>query len=341
MASAHACMAGQLVVDVKPTGEVTCAPITNPTKAALDASCSAYLGWRDGCDGCATPPAKYGNAGAMCLTGVGLDNTCTMQDLGGTTVPLFGLNTDGDVDGNDKLYGTLHCAMPQPTANNAPCPPGEYVTGLFGASWACSSLAVAVVDYVRTSCSLYLGWQDNCDGCTTFPTKWGHAGDMVCDNGAGADDTCLIATLGTESVNLFGINPDGDVDNNDKIHVGLHCTTPPPIASTSTTACPAGQFVIGTATDSSFQCASPAPLFHEYFTQHCAIYFGWRDGCDGCTLPPAKWGQVKVGACTLGVGADDTCSKYMLGQVPVDMFGLNPDGDVDGNDTFYATLRCL
>jgi len=69
------------------------------------------------------------------------------------------------------------------------------------------------------------------------------------------------------------------------------------------------------------------------------VYFGWRDGCDGCTAPPAKWGQVKVGGCTLGVGADDTCGKFAFGQT-VDMFGLNTDGDVDGNDAFYATLSC-
>lgn len=338
-ATAHACGADQFVTAVAADGTVSCAPVTEPTRAAIAASCSTYLAWRDGCDGCTSVPTKYGNAGGTCSVGVGADNTCTTPNLGGATVALLGLNMDGNVDGNDKLYGSLHCTVPAPASTPAPCAAGEYVTGSSSGGFTCAPLAAAVVDYVRASCSLYLGWQDSCDGCTTFPAKWGHAGDAGCQNGAGLDDTCTVATLGTEQVNLFGISPDGDVDDNDKIHVGLHCNAPPPASTSTTTTCPAGQFVTGTGTDASLQCASPAPLFHTYFTQHCSVYFGWRDGCDGCTLAPAKWGQVKVGGCTLGTGVNDTCSTFMMGQ-PVSMFGLNVDGDVDGNDALYATLHC-
>jgi len=340
--SAQQCPASQLATDVGASGAVTCAPLDQATHDAISQNCSVYLGWRDGCDGCTTAPTKWGRAStASCTDGTpGTSDTCTTPSLGGE-VQLFGVNTDGDVDSNDKLYGSLHCAPSiAGTGALAPCKAGEFVTGMLGSSWTCAPLAVAVVDYVRTSCSLYLGWQDNCDGCITAPVKWGHAGDGGCQNGAGTDDTCSVAMLGGESVNLFGLNPDGNVDSNDKIHVGLDCVAPAPAGAPSTTVCPPGQFVTATATDGSFQCQSAAPLFAKYFTEHCTLYFGWQDSCDGCVTPPAKWGQARVRACSNGAGADDTCTTFTLGGVSVDLFGLNPDGDVDGNDTFYVGFQC-
>src|SRR5690606_35565136 len=99
-------------------------------------------------------------------------------------------------------------------------------------------------------------------------------------------------------------------------------------------------FVVGTTTDGAMQCESAASAFHQYFSEQCTLYFGWRDKCDGCTTPPAKWGQTKVGTCTLGIGAANTCGTFSLGGTSVAMFGLNTDGDVDGNDMFYVGLRC-
>ncbi len=121
---------------------------------------------------------------------------------------------------------------------------------------------------------------------------------------------------------------------------GLRCDAATAESGTSMTSCPPGQFVTGTTTDGSFQCASPAVAFQTYVTDNCEVVFGWRDECNGCTDPPSKWGRVKVGSCALGIGADDTCGKYTLGGTSVDMFGVNPDGNVDGNDTFYVGLRC-
>ncbi|HVY49813.1 MAG TPA: hypothetical protein VHB21_28155, partial [Minicystis sp.] len=72
-------------------------------------------------------------------------------------------------------------------------------------------------------CNVYFGWQDSCDGCTTAPTKWGYASDTGCTNGAGANDTCTVASLGGQTVQLFGLNTGGDVDDNDKLHVGFVC----------------------------------------------------------------------------------------------------------------------
>jgi hypothetical protein len=335
------CPPGELATDVGLDGQVTCAPLEAPTQQALDDRCSMYLGWRDDCNGCTTPPAKWGQAGATCLNGAGADNTCTTQSLGGNALQLFGLNVDGDFDGNDKLYGSLHCVTAEPGAGSlAPCKAGELVSGKLGSSWTCAPFANAVVDYVRASCSVYLGWQDNCDGCSTAPAKSGRAGDGSCENLAGTDNTCSLATLG-ETVNLFGLNPDGDVDGNDKLHAGLHCIAPAADGATSTTVCPPNQFVAGTLADGSFRCESPAPLIARYFTDHCSLTFGWQDNCNGCTTPPTKWGQVRVGTCTEGAGADDTCTRFTLGGQAIELFGLNPDGDVDGNDTLYVGFQCF
>ena len=337
-----ACPPDQFVTDVGETGLVTCAPVDDPTKQAIDSNCSVYLGSRDGCDACTTAPAKWGRASTLsCTNGLGADNRCTTPSLGGDTIQAFGLNLDGDVDGNDKIYGTYHCAAVPPSSGGAtPCKAGEFVTGTYGSSWTCAPIATAVIDYVRASCFLYLGWQDGCDGCTTAPVKWGRSGDASCLNGAGADSTCQTATLGTETMNLFGINTDGDVDENDKLHIALQCAPAPPAQGTGTTSCPAGQFMTGINTDGSFQCESPAPLVAKFFADHCQAYYGWQDNCDSCTTPPSKWGKFGTASCSNGLGANGTCSDFTLGGTATSMFGLNPGGDVDGNDTLYVGFQC-
>ena len=340
-----ACPADQLATDVSAQKLVSCRPAGPLVQQALAEHCSAYLGWRDSCDACTTPPAKWGRAGTQsCSPGVGSGNTCTMATLDSAPVHLFGLDLDGDMDGNDKLHGAVYCTADNTTGNGVtPCPPGQLVDGFNGTAWTCSSFAGAVVAFVHDHCSLYLGWQDNCDGCTSAPSKWGQTSQAACANGAGGDNSCNPpAALGTETVRLFGLNPDGDVDNNDKLHVALRCEQPLPDTSTQTTSCPAGYFVAEALANGSFRCESAAPVIARYFADHCTLYFGWRDNCNGCITPPAKWGKVRVGACANGAGADSTCSQFALGQLgdPVSMFGLNPDGNVDGNDALYVGFRC-
>ena len=46
---------------------------------------------------------------------------------------LFGLNTGGDVDGNDKLHLAVACAPPTtspPTRSQTLCPPGQFVRAI-------------------------------------------------------------------------------------------------------------------------------------------------------------------------------------------------------------------
>ncbi len=333
------CPPGQFATDVSATGLVSCTAVDLPIRSAIDDHCSVYLGWRDSCDGCTTPPTNLGSSGTVCDPGVGA-NTCTTPTLAGTPTSLFGLDLSGGVNNDDKFYGSLHCSAAPPVSGLAPCGAGQVVVGRTGSSWTCASPADAVVDYVSNNCALYLGWQDACDGCTTDPVKWGRAGDGSCLNGAGADNTCGTAVLGTETINLFGLNTDGTVNDDDKFHVGLDCVAPSPMTTTSTTTCDPGQFVVGTEPDGGFRCESIASRVADYFDTHCTLTFGWQDHCDGCLSPPTKFGSVRVGTCTLGTGDNDTCGTFTLGGQSVDLFGLNTDGTVDDDDTLYVGFHC-
>ncbi len=341
-ASGEACPPDQMATNVSPAG-VTCTPVDALARQAIGDHCNAYLGWRDSCDACTTAPAKWGRAGTgSCSPGVGTNNTCTMPTLGGTAVHMFGLDLDGDMDGNDKLHAGLRCTADTATGSGmAPCPAGQLVDGFNGTAWTCTSFAKTAIAYVHSSCALYVGWQDGCDGCTTAPAKWGFTTDTTCSNGAGADNTCNPPTLlGTETVRLFGLNTDGDVDGNDKLHVGLRCEAAAAANTMQTGKCPADQFVTATSSSGSFRCDSPGPIIERYVREHCTVYFGWHDSCDGCITPPTKWGKVRVGDCMNGVGADNTCSTFTLGGKSVSMFGLSPDGNVDENDVLYVGFRC-
>ena len=53
--------------------------------------------------------------------------------------------------------------------------------------------------------------------------KWGHAREGMCVNGSGTNDTCTIPTLDGVAVTLFGLNTDGDVDDNDQLYMGFQC----------------------------------------------------------------------------------------------------------------------
>lgn len=336
------CPTGELLTGLDGQGNVVCAPLAGAAEAAISSACSVYLGWRDNCGGCTDPPAKWGVVStATCLNGAGTNDTCTTPALGGQTVQLFGLNTDGDVNDDDKLFTGLYCAPGDHQSAAGPCKPGAFVTAVSGTEVTCSPASGPILDYVREGCSVYLGWRDSCDGCTTAPAKWGRASTMTCVNGTGTGNTCTAPILGGTNVQLFGLNTGGDVDDNDKLYVGLRCVEPLPAGDTVTGACPPGQLANGVGPGGALSCVSPAPLVAAWFREHCSLYFGWRDACDACADPPAKWGRVRDGFCENGVGLNGTCSTALLGTEMVTLYGLNTDGDVGEDDKLHIAFRCF
>jgi hypothetical protein len=219
------CAPGSFVSAVTDDG-VECVTARGMIVDYLRANCQVFLGWRDGCDGCTLSPAKFAHASSTsCSAGFGAGNTCTTPILDGAPVRLLGVNTDGDVDGNDKFYLGFHCAGAPADSElvEESCPPGQLVIGRDVTGVQCATPLPVAEAAVQQSCSLYFGWRDSCNGCTLVPAKFGRVGHASCANGFGADNTCSIAVLGGVQVRLFGLNTDGDVGDDDKFYVGLDC----------------------------------------------------------------------------------------------------------------------
>jgi hypothetical protein len=338
---ARSCPTGQFVKSIDAKGVLACAPIDAATRAAVNADCAVYLGQQDNCSGCSSPPTKWGFVSAdTCANGAGADSTCSLANLGGQDVMLFGLNTDGDVNADDKFYLGFSCGQGSVGSKPGPCDASSFATGVEGAAVTCSPASRSILGYVRESCSLYFGQRDSCDGCAGPPARWGRVGTTSCDIGVGAGNTCALDSLGETDVTLLGLDLDGDADGNDKFYLGVHCLPPKADTSVGKGSCPAGQLVAGIEADGSLRCVSPAPTVATFIAERCSLTFGFNDSCNGCVTPPAKWGQVRDGFCENGAGADNTCSSAMLGSETISLFGLNSDGDVDGNDKFYIGLRC-
>src|SRR5262249_32971765 len=151
----------------------------------------------------------------------------------------------------------------------------------------CATVDAAAEAAINASCSLYVGWSDGCNGCATPPQKWGQVSSSSCQNGFGQDNTCSTFTLGSAEITMFGLNPDGDVDDNDKFFPSLHCE--PGSTATTSGPCSAGTFAT-TVTGTDITCTDAAGAVSDYVRQNCVLYTGITDKCDGCLLPPAKWG---------------------------------------------------
>ena len=72
--------------------------------------------------------------------------------------------------------------------------------------------------WVRSHCTVQLGWRDACDGCALAPAK--HVtvrADGVCTGASGAATACRANNT------WGGVNTDGDVDENDVFYIRLVC----------------------------------------------------------------------------------------------------------------------
>ncbi len=339
---AGACPAGSFATGLDLQNQLLCAPLTPLARDAINAGCSVYLGWRDACSGCDLPPTKWGHASqAGCENGAGADDTCTTPTLDGAGIQMFGLDFDGDVNTDDKIHLGFYCPSPDYAMVDGPCGQGTYATSIAADGKAtCVAASAPVMDHVGTRCGLYFGWRDACDGCTSAPDRWGRAGPTGCTIGLGDTGTCTPTMLGDETVQLFGLNTGGDVDGNDKLYMALDCEEPKTGTTATKGTCPPGQLITSIAEDGTLGCEVPAKVVADYFDAHCTVYFGWRDGCGACTDAPDKWGRVRHGFCTNDNGVDSTCTETILGGKTLEMFGINTDGDVNGDDKLYVGFRC-
>lgn len=336
-----ACPPGSFATGLDLQNKLVCQPLAPAARDAIHQGCALYLGWLDSCTGCDLPPSKWGSTSpSACQNGAGAGNTCSTPTLDGVAVQLFGLDFDGDVNADDKIHLGFHCPAADGSPLEGPCETGMFAVSLGEGKTTCIPAAEPVLSHVRSRCSLYFGWRDQCDGCTSAPDRWGNVGPTGCTIGSGDTSTCTIASLGGADVQLFGLSTGGDVDGNDKLYWALHCNEPESATTMTQGTCPQGQLITAVASDGTITCESPAGAVAEYFNQNCTFYLGLRDQCDGCADPPAKWGRVKSGFCTNDNGIDNTCTQTVLGGKTLQMFGLNPDGDVDGNDKLYVGYRC-
>lgn len=341
----RACPAGTFVIGIALDGTAVCSTLAGAVRGFVDGSCSAYLGWRDSCNGCSDPPTKWGSAGATsCANGAGVDDVCIAPTADGQTIQLFGVNADGDVNDDDKFYVGLRCEGSTTPAASGDCPLGQFATSFSSdGKPSCADPSAAARDAIHRDCFVYAGWQDSCNGCTSAPKKWDRTTGDACENLVGPNgDQCIVANLGGDDVRLLGLDFDGNVDANDEIYLGMRCVpgtepAPPPMAQ----ACADGEAATGFDGAGKLVCAPVAPAVHAWFAKSCWLYLGWQDSCGGCSSPPTKWGRVSESDCANGVGADATCATYTLGAVDVPMFGLNPDGNVDDNDMLHFGLRCF
>lgn len=224
------CPAGQFSTGFDGAGQPICAAPDPAARTAVGRDCFLYGGWRDECSGCTvTPPTKWDRVNDTVCQNLVAPNgdTCTLPSLGGASVRMLGLDFDGNVNNDDQIYVGLRCEASGGTQGSGAvdaCPRDQAAYGLgAGGALLCAPVAPAVHAYFTSSCYLYLGWLDSCDGCTRPPVKWGRVSATTCSNGAGAENTCTTQTLGSTSLPMFGLNFDGNVDDNDMLNLGLHC----------------------------------------------------------------------------------------------------------------------
>jgi hypothetical protein len=343
MVTPQACDPGTFALGFDAEGRIQCGPIDGAVVGAVHAGCSLYFGWRDSCDNCMDGPAKWGRVGGeLCENGSGADASCLSLTVGNEPLPIYGVSTDGDVDGNDKFYVGLHCPTLGDSAVPGPCQPGEVAVSWDPSGYfTCYPIARLVGRYVAESCSAYLGWRDSCGGCTEGPSKWGRAEMLSCANGAGDDGTCATPLLGGRWVTTFGVNTDGDVNDDDKFYAGIHCKQRNDATVDALGACPPGTALVGIEADASLVCASLAPAVSSIVRKKCFLYAGWRDSCNGCNDAPTKWGRASSEACELFGGSDSGCINATLDGVTVPLVAVNTDGNVNGDDKFYAGFRCI
>lgn len=350
----NACAADQAVRGVTAEGEIVCGNLAEAATSTIERDCRIYAGWRDSCDGCNTPPSKWGfSSQSRCENGQGEANTCTQS--GG--VRWFGLNTNGDVNADDKFYYGFHCPSLINVGDPAPasrlCPEGQFVHGMTrDGRLECTGITEAALRYAREQCVLYVAHQGPCTctlsgvpnievpcACSSFVDgNAGVVGDSRCASLAGGDNTCATYTLGVEDVRMFGLSMSGDVAGFHGFYMGLRCGTSPS-SSTTSTICPRGWVANGLNVDGTVQCKPASAAFDDAIRERCFAHLGWRDECDGCTGAPSGYGGAGTEPCEAS-GSGSSCTTVSFDGLDLRMLRVGTAGDVNGDDKLYTGLSC-
>jgi hypothetical protein len=144
---------------------------------------------------------------------IGCPSGQVMNGIDAAGAPVCVVDRDTTFNGNDFAI------------SGQTCPAGELMIGInSNGGINCSPINGIVRGYIEQNCFIYLGWRDGCEaGCTTVD-KVGRVSENDCTNISGnGDNTCQTQTINGVSVRTFGLSFEGDVDDNDKLFVGLEC----------------------------------------------------------------------------------------------------------------------
>lgn len=223
--------------------------------------------------------------------------------------------------------------------NPSACPEGEVALGYDGEELICASLEEASRAAMNDNCQIYFGHRDNCDDCADPPDKSGYSGGS-CSLINGNNSGCIDVILGGYELPMIGIDLTGDVNDDDKFYFGFDCAPVDPL-TTDAQMCPAGYFVVGIDDEGEPTCSNLASVVSEWGRESCGVYFGWRDSCPECSETPAKWVYADASDCSSGAGDNNVCVGINVDGRVVNLAGLNTDGDVNTDDSFYLSVGCV
>lgn len=242
--SNRSCPGGQVVVGVSSAGTPLCAPdrdtTYNGTNFALSGrACPSGL-VQTGVDAsgapvCAVDQNNTYNGTNFALSGRACPSGQVQTGVSSTGTPTCAVDQNTTYDGRDFALAGRSCPSGQYmtgigttgapicaslSIDGGSCPSGQFLSGLTsGGGPVCSDIAPRIREVVRSQCFVYLGWRDNCSGCGDAPAKWGRVSQAGCTNLAGGSNVCITAG----GINLYGVNTDGGVDDNDQFYIGLNC----------------------------------------------------------------------------------------------------------------------
>ncbi len=332
------CPPGSFVTAIDSAGLPSCTPIAPAAKSAVDTNCRLDFGWQDYCDNCSNTPSRIGWTRPELCDIFGTNTLCSVHDLGGTPARLLSINTDGLVDSNDRFHVGFSC-FDSPTApTTGTCPEGSFASAFVDGVVTCTPAANSILAWARGAASVYLGIRDGCNGatCTDPPNAWIRVSTDSFSPGAGTNNNELVTAVLGATVRLGGLRVLTDADN-DRFYAGLAWTSPVPNELVAAT-CPTGLLARGTDGLGNLICASPLPDAAVTLNASCRVFVGYRNECQTCTDPPARWAHASGLDCV--PGPSSACIDATLNGTLVHLASFGLTGDVNDNDRFYLGFRC-